>query len=51
MTVPAEANLGIFIVFVTVAPHPAAGIDTTDISPLAARDKVKVTCPVELFLI
>jgi hypothetical protein len=43
VTVPAESNLGIFIVLVTVEPHPAAGVDTTDISPLAAKDKLKVT--------
>ena len=41
--VPAEASLGIFTVFVTVEPHPPAGVDTTVISPAAANDKVKVT--------
>ena len=43
VTVPAEDSLGIFIVLVTVAPHPPAGVDTTDMSPAAANDMVKVT--------
>jgi hypothetical protein len=41
--VPAVASLGIFIVFVTVELQPPGGVDTTDMSPLVAKDKVKVT--------
>ena len=40
---PAESILGIFTVLVTVEPHPPTGVDTTDMSPAAANDIVKVT--------
>ena len=49
--VPAEDNFGTKIVFVTVSVHPAREFALTEISPWTFNDRVKVTCPVELFLV